>query len=448
MQNKVFISYSRKETRHLNTIKRVIEGQGFTAWFDTQNIPPGANFEDVINRSIRDSFCVIALLSKAALSSEWVQKEVEFALDEGLPIIPILRDLRHDEVKKSPWAKRLASFNYLNFSQKLGSNAQISLQQALQSARRRSENRSKIAAFVNFKGGVGKSTLCATFAHFITDPKESILGETEGRNVLLIDLDPQQNLSDVFVKPENIRSCQELCKTSLALFEPRRLLVEAAELDPYDIDTRLVHPLLSASEYRTSLCVSADNQNQLGRELDIIIGDPRLMKFSRTDFHTQKTLVSQFQYAMSCLKRYYDLILIDCGPSASLLNECSIGLSDLIIAPVRPDQSARQGLRLMKEAADRLYDTRIEDKIWVVFNFVSTDADRDFIAELKLKPSEDLMFVRGKVSECTIPTSPKYIGIDNTLKMALQNSTESAFGAAAAGPLRALAEDLKKRLEG
>ena len=52
----------------------------------------------------------------------------------------------------------------------------------------------KILAMVNSKGGVGKSTLAANLG--------SLLALKKNKRVLLVDLDPQANLTYLFISPE------------------------------------------------------------------------------------------------------------------------------------------------------------------------------------------------------------------------------------------------------
>jgi hypothetical protein len=77
-------------------------------WFAPKDIPIGARFRDAIDEGIRGKEKVLLILSEYAVSSTWVEKEVETAFEEegrrpGSVLFPIRLD---DAVMTTPagWA--------------------------------------------------------------------------------------------------------------------------------------------------------------------------------------------------------------------------------------------------------------------------------------------------------------------------------------------------------
>ncbi|MGX9685526.1 ParA family protein, partial [Deinococcus wulumuqiensis] len=78
----------------------------------------------------------------------------------------------------------------------------------------------KIISFINMKGGVAKSTLLVNVADF--------LSRREGRRVLIIDVDPQFNATQMLISPQNyIRHLQDGRNTILDVFDRSRRIVSS-----------------------------------------------------------------------------------------------------------------------------------------------------------------------------------------------------------------------------
>ena len=83
----VFISYAREDSGIASALGRAIEARGFTTWSDAM-LGAGQPLQ-VIEQKLRSSGAVVVLLSDASLSSQWVDREVNVAL-EVLPRSAVL----------------------------------------------------------------------------------------------------------------------------------------------------------------------------------------------------------------------------------------------------------------------------------------------------------------------------------------------------------------------
>ncbi len=85
----VFISYSRADWSYVQRLADALGRHTFDVWYD-RKIEPGATFSAEIARHIRTSAAMIVILSPPAVRSPWVEREVSFAIDAGVPILPVL----------------------------------------------------------------------------------------------------------------------------------------------------------------------------------------------------------------------------------------------------------------------------------------------------------------------------------------------------------------------
>jgi len=87
----VFLSHSKKDDEFVRRIYLDLRSKGLRVWIDETGLPPGEpSWRRTIAHAIRDSTAMIALCSPDALASEWVQKEIEYAEQHEVRVIPVL----------------------------------------------------------------------------------------------------------------------------------------------------------------------------------------------------------------------------------------------------------------------------------------------------------------------------------------------------------------------
>ena len=97
--NKIFISYSHKDTKHVQYMAEAYKAQGVEYFYDRHNLNPGDVYEEIIYQYIDSSDLFILCWSKNTAESKWVPKEINRALlrvyphvsqeEESLRIYPI-----------------------------------------------------------------------------------------------------------------------------------------------------------------------------------------------------------------------------------------------------------------------------------------------------------------------------------------------------------------------
>jgi chromosome partitioning protein len=162
-----------------------------------------------------------------------------------------------------------------------------------------------IIAVANQKGGVGKTTTAVTLAHGLA---------LRGYRILLVDLDPQGNVSDCLGLPAG---------------------------------NDLAGLLTPGSEVSLEAGVFAS-----GREnLDVIRSDKRTAAL--------KTIIAGVdmrEYVLDDLLNHhgYDVVMMDCAPSVDVLMTAAIVAADYLLITTRLDQLSVKGIRDLLQSLEHL----------------------------------------------------------------------------------------------
>lgn len=92
-----FISYSHKDEAFAQKLYADLQQHGVNCWIATEDIKIGDKLRPTIDRSIRTQDKLLLILSKHSIASDWVEQEVEAALEEEskhkkLKLFPIRLD--------------------------------------------------------------------------------------------------------------------------------------------------------------------------------------------------------------------------------------------------------------------------------------------------------------------------------------------------------------------
>jgi hypothetical protein len=106
---KVFMSYAREDKGIAKRLARLLEDAGLEVW-DDSSIMPGDNWAEKISQALKESQAMVVLVSAAALDSELVRREIEFALgtrEYKGRLVPVFVEPRNDIPEdRLPWILR------------------------------------------------------------------------------------------------------------------------------------------------------------------------------------------------------------------------------------------------------------------------------------------------------------------------------------------------------
>lgn len=87
----IFISYSHQDQDYAHRLAGALEWHGFEVWIDSR-INCGTAWPEEIKNRAEACAALVVIVSKDAMKSGWVEKEVEFAKNNEKPIFPLSID--------------------------------------------------------------------------------------------------------------------------------------------------------------------------------------------------------------------------------------------------------------------------------------------------------------------------------------------------------------------
>ena len=240
----------------------------------------------------------------------------------------------------------------------------------------------KVLAIANQKGGVGKTTTARNLAFGLSK---------RGKRVLVVDLDPQGNLTTSFgiissseLDQEELSNMNDLEKLKLM-----EMSVADAMLEKISHDR-----LLDTEQY----LISIDG-------VDIIPADVAL---SGVELTLVNTMSREYvlKEIIDPLKDQYDYILVDCSPSLGMLTVNGLVAADCVIIPVQAQFLSLKGLELLLQTIARI--KRNLNKSLVIDGIVLTMYSR--LTNLSKSVKETLEKNYGehiRIYETVIPVSVK-----------------------------------------
>jgi cellulose biosynthesis protein BcsQ len=226
-----------------------------------------------------------------------------------------------------------------------------------------------IITVFNNKGGVGKTTLTFHLAH--------ALGEL-GKKVLLIDLDPQCNLSIVALTMDQIHDIWVTEDEFVEDFEAARDRMAKPAFEELIGQPRSIHFTLKPTEDGTAELDELPPPIEIGTNVDLIPGRLTLHLFEakvgerwsgvyQGDPLALRTSTKIRSLAYQYADEYgYDIVLLDTSPSLGALNRNLLSLADGFIIPCSPDLFSVYGIRNIGNAL-RVWRKQFES----IFHFLS-----------------------------------------------------------------------------
>jgi cellulose biosynthesis protein BcsQ len=190
----------------------------------------------------------------------------------------------------------------------------------------------KTIAFFNNKGGVGKTTLVYHIAWMMAE---------QGKNVLAVDLDPQSNLSSMFLPDETLEEIwpdEKPHKSILACIEP--ILEGSGDFEPAHVE-------------------------KITGNLHLIVGDLGMSQFEDKLSESWPKCLGGDKAAFRSMTAFYrvmrqaaeenssEILLMDVGPNLGTINRAALIAVEYIVMPLAPGFFSLQGLKNLGPTINR-----------------------------------------------------------------------------------------------
>lgn len=91
-EHDVFISYKREDSEKAFELVDLLKSWGIKPWIDKNGIYSSSDFKEVIEQAIESTRAVLFLSSELSNKSEYVKKEIRYAINCKKPVLPIMLD--------------------------------------------------------------------------------------------------------------------------------------------------------------------------------------------------------------------------------------------------------------------------------------------------------------------------------------------------------------------
>ncbi|MEM1104863.1 MAG: AAA family ATPase [Pseudomonadota bacterium] len=359
----LYIAYNPVDLDPLLDIHEALRQAGVPAWY-----PPSqsdASDMGLVASKIAGSFAMLVLVSASSLRDEHIHRSAEIARAQGIKIVPF----QLDRARLVGPLKPLLATSLKHYLE--DEDGQASL---IEELRARYRARCPVMAVMNLKGGVGKTTITAQVI--------AALQAQASSRVLLIDLDPQYNLTQVFFDMEDADQRAERDASVISLFEKSSLHAPGTPSPAanWTALSREPFPLAPPEEWIHRIL---GDHGPPGR-LDLISGQFEISKYAfATDADGLIAIKSSFLQQIETLRGQYDLIVFDTNPNATFLTQCALEAADRVLAPMHADTYSLRGVRLLNQVIQEQVNPAIAPKLSVLFNGVQRREQSSFEADAR-----------------------------------------------------------------
>lgn len=202
----------------------------------------------------------------------------------------------------------------------------------------------KKISIINFKGGVGKTTLAFHLAAYLA--KEA--------KVLVVDVDHQSSMSIALLGGTLWEECKKSGRTCNRVFESfcnRKVAMPGHDA----IVENVLHRRQPEYDIYPNLDLLPAQFELDDTEIEMAsttMGGPTISEW------TKRTLLAEWLDSVSA-DSVYDFIIFDCPPATKLVSQNALAASDYFVIPVIPDELSSRGVTHFKNLVTEKIDKKL-----------------------------------------------------------------------------------------
>jgi chromosome partitioning protein len=234
-----------------------------------------------------------------------------------------------------------------------------------------------VVCVLNYKGGVGKTTVAANLGAELAH---------RGRRVLLVDMDPQASLTLSFYGSDELDRKFADGGTIMHWFQSFLETQAPAELADFVVTPPRVNHLLAPGGGRLDLIASHLGLIDVDLDLAAYVGGSRFHVSNPGYLWVHRLLADALEGEAFAA---YDVVLIDCAPNFNMVTRTAVVASDHVVIPAKADYLSTLGIDYLRRKLTELvrdYNTAAGDDeinpdiLGVVFTMIQFAGDAPIIA--------------------------------------------------------------------
>ena len=186
----------------------------------------------------------------------------------------------------------------------------------------------QVISFINYKGGVGKTTMAVEIA--------ATLADKHGFKVLIVDLDPQTNASFYLVTEQE---WEDQVNTNGSLKDVFESAIRGSEFDASQVIMKGLYGCLDL----------------LPSHLDLLPVDLELAARWGAQSSDAKLIIKD-SLTPVIDEQGYDFVIIDCPPNLNLMTQNALMMSDSYVVVCLPEYLSVRGIALIEDRVEKMMD--------------------------------------------------------------------------------------------
>jgi len=205
----------------------------------------------------------------------------------------------------------------------------------------------QIVSVINYKGGVGKTTVTSNLAAELS---------WKGYNVLVLDMDAQASLTFSFLTPDYWDKHLKDTRTIKSWFDCISQGNPTMPLSQLRVRPDAVNNFLKSNKSNGCLDLISSHLGLINVDLELatLLGGASPTQTQQKYLKVHGKLREELNILAK--EMHYDIVLIDCPPNFNIVTKNALIASDKILIPAKPDYLSTLGIDYLKKSVDSLVD--------------------------------------------------------------------------------------------